>query len=239
MAKSKLYIVTGQIRFCSEYFLNKKNQRLIHGADILAAHLREGDATMIEAIDENGWSQELLTLQFVKQAIEDIFPHQAKNITIELVELLLFDAIVGNNDRHFFNWGVVKHLSDKHEPYFSPIYDSARGLFWNITDEYLLSLVTNQNKLNDFLVKYHKSNRPKIGWEFDNAINHVQMVQHLIVNDHCSFEKARKLFSLENIKKAEYLLNTEFKYLISDIRKEVIIRYLIFRFREFSKIINT
>jgi hypothetical protein len=100
-------------------------------------------------------------------------------------------------------------------------------------------LVTNQNKLNDFLVKYHKSNRPKIGWEFDNAINHVQMVQHLIVNDHCSFEKARKLFSLENIKKAEYLLNTEFKYLISDIRKEVIIRYLIFRFREFSKIINT
>jgi hypothetical protein len=104
MAKSKLYIIAGQLRFCSEFFLNINKQRLIHGADILASFLREADASMIEKIDQKGWSQELLTVQFVQQAIMDVFPQEGEKIYSELIELLLFDAIVGNNDRHFFNW---------------------------------------------------------------------------------------------------------------------------------------
>lgn len=42
----------------------------------------------------------------------------------------------------------------------------------------------------------------------------------------------------ENLSKAEYLLNTEFSGLISDTRKNIILRYLEFRFSEFDKLLK-
>lgn len=144
IANSKLYIIKDQIRFCSEFF-RKNEQELVHGADILSNYLHENDASLIEQIDKNGWSQELLSIQFVRKAIHAVFPREAIGICKSLQDMLLFDAIVGNNDRHFFNWGVLRHLKDKHVPKFSPIYDTARGLFWNFSDENCLTYTIMKN----------------------------------------------------------------------------------------------
>lgn len=40
VAESKLLVFSGQLRFLSKYFL-KKNQRLMHGAEIFMAHLED------------------------------------------------------------------------------------------------------------------------------------------------------------------------------------------------------
>ncbi len=238
MAKSRLYVIANQVRFCSEYFL-EKDQELVHGADILSRYLQEADTAMIESIDKHGWSQELLTFELVKNAIAEVFPNEKKEICQALTELLLFDAIVGNNDRHFFNWGVVRNLFSKHLPYFSPIYDSARGLFWNHTEQKVISLQHDKNQLQAFIVKYHKNAKPKIGWERDKQLNHFQMVERLVVNNECGFEKAQNLFSSNNLAKAEKVIKNEFQGLISNARKELILRYLEYRFGEFSKLLNT
>jgi len=238
MANSKLYNVAGQIRFCSELF-RKPEQELVHGADILARFLQEGNADIIEQIDRKGWSQEMLSFTFVKDAIIDVFPKQSKTIICELVKMLLFDAIVGNNDRHFFNWGVLRDLKGRYEPRFSPIYDTARGLFWNHPEENLLPLYRDTKLLERRIVKYHNETKPKIGWEKEKAINHCQMVERLLVNNDCTFEMALQLFSKENLIKAEQLLNNEFNGLISDIRKTIILRFLSYRFEEFNKLITS
>jgi hypothetical protein len=237
MADSKLYVISRQVRFCSEYFL-KPEQELVHGADILSRYLQEDNSAIIEQIDKQGWSQELLSLQFVKNAIGSVFPEEVLNINGSLVDLLLFDAIVGNNDRHFFNWGVVRHLRSLHKPVFSPIYDTARGLFWNVDEKKLLSLHKDKNQVDKFIIKYHTNTKPKIGWDNEKEINHCEMVERLIMNDDCGFEKAQTLFSEDNLGKAEKLLKTEFNTLISDIRKDSILRYLTYRFAEFGKLLN-
>lgn len=54
--------------------------------------------------------------------------------------MLVFDAIVGNNDRHFYNWGVIVDLKGMKPPRFSPVYDTARGLFWNQSEEWIEKL---------------------------------------------------------------------------------------------------
>ncbi|MBC8883138.1 hypothetical protein H9X57_06230 [Flavobacterium piscinae] len=57
--------------------------------------------------------------------------------------MLLFDALTGNNDRHYYNWGVISHIKNEHKPYFSPVYDTARGLLWNDSDKKLYLCTKN------------------------------------------------------------------------------------------------
>lgn len=238
IANSKLYVFAGQIRFCSEFF-RKPEQELVHGADILARHLQEIDTGIIEQIDKKGWSQELLPLKFVREAITDVFPAEAPQIIESLINMLLFDAIVGNNDRHFFNWGVLRHLKGEHKPYFSPIYDTARGLFWNFPDEKVVSLFRDEKQLSNRIVKYHNETKPKIGWEGEKEINHFQLVERLLVNNDCTFDFAKKLFSNDNFNKAIVILNAEFNGMISDKRKRLVIRYLEYRFEAFNNLLNS
>ena len=134
MAESSLVSAHGQIRFLSRYFL-RRNQRLEHGAQIFAGYLK--DDQFVEEVEQEGATQDLFTFQFIQEAIQEQFPDQARSILRGYTRMLAFDAIVGNNDRHHYNWGVIVHGHRRHEPYFSPIYDSARALFWNDSESKL------------------------------------------------------------------------------------------------------
>lgn len=237
MANSKLYYVEEQVRFCSEIFL-KKDEELVHGADILSSYLKEKDTNLIETIDRKGWSQELLTFQIVKEAIQEVFPDQAKDIIKGLVKMLLLDAVTGNNDRHFFNWGVIRNIKKNNEPIFSPIYDTARGLFWNWSFDKINELLKNRNQLDNEIEKYSNRAKPKIGWVGHEKLNHFDMVANLFMTSECTFDEACNIFSDENLQKVEKLLKTEFSGLIFDTRKEIIIYYLNNRFKEFKKLLN-
>ena len=52
-------------------------------------------------IEQANLSRDLFTLQFVERAVTKAFPKERDAILGDLVRLLLFDAMVGNNDRHF------------------------------------------------------------------------------------------------------------------------------------------
>ena len=178
----------------------------------------------------------MLTIKFVKKAITEVFPLDVNEIVNGLNKMLLYDAIVGNNDRHFFNWGIVRHIKNKHKPYFSPIYDTARGLFWNFSDENLLNL-RNKKQIELKVVKYHNETKPKIGWDGEKKINHFHFVEKMLGNNDFNSESLKKVFYDENIEKVKFLLENEFKGLISDIRKETILSYLKYRFNAFNKVV--
>src|ERR1035437_3150036 len=129
MASSRLMWVRGQLRFLSEYFLGP-NESLVHGAEIFAGYLAD-DRDFVKKVEEMKMTQEIFTFQVVEEAVRSRFPAQADGILQNFVRLLGFDAVVGNNDRHYFNWGVITHVSGLRPPRFSPIYDTARALFWN------------------------------------------------------------------------------------------------------------
>ncbi|MDP1728281.1 MAG: S24 family peptidase [Bacteroidota bacterium] len=91
-------------------------------------------------------ARELFTFEFIKDAIRSVYPNCFETLLIGLVRLLAFDAVVGNNDRHFYNWGIIDFKKNTTKlPTFAPIYDSARGLYWAAifaaTQELLLELL--------------------------------------------------------------------------------------------------
>lgn len=213
MNEVRLVFANGQLRFLSKYFLNK-DQKLIHGAEICGQHL--GDMNLADEIANNRkTSRELFTFEFISDAIKSVFPETAENLTSKFVEMLVFDAIVGNNDRHFYNWGVIHAIrKSKTLPNFAPIYDSSRGLLWNHTDDKIVKdFINESHKFKNYL----ESACPRVSIEADKGINHFQLVSFIFNNFALHKETITDLITIENEKKVLKMIDSEFRiYFVPD-----------------------
>jgi hypothetical protein len=237
MADSNIVWISGQLRFCSKYFLTEKKSELVHGADIFAGYL--GDRTFVENIEKQQLSRDLFTLQFIEEAINYIFPRQKDEIMFELVKMLFFDALVGNNDRHFYNWGVIRNLDNSKKPAFSPIYDTARGLFWNDSESKIEKISRDKNRMASHIKKYSDSSKPKIGWESETNINHFKLVEKIYKHTfYVSQDQARELFSDAVLKKMLFTITTRFKRFYSKERINIITKCIEYRYDSISKILS-
>lgn len=174
MNEVKLVRANGQIRFLSKYFLSE-NQRLVHGAEICGEHLGDMDLAKQIAVHK-ATSRELFTFQFIKEAIEKVYPGCCEELLEGLVKMIVFDGLVGNNDRHFYNWGVIdRKKTGKIVPRFAPLYDSSRGLLWNYSDENVRKFAISGKKV----VNYMEEACPRISIDGDGEINHFKLLEFL------------------------------------------------------------
>ncbi len=237
MAESRLAIISGQLRFMSKYFLTGSNCELVHGAEIFAGYI--GDRQFVENIEEKHLSKDLFTLQFVENAVEYLFPMQKSTIMCNLIKMLIFDALVGNNDRHFYNWGVVRTADYNNQPTFSPIYDTARGLFWNESEQKVHELLKDQNRFLKYLEKYTDNSAPKIGWDRQKNINHYKLVEKIYHAEfYFSKSEIRELLLQNILHKMLYTVNTLFKNYLSNERRLLITKCLELRYSNLYRIVN-
>lgn len=235
MAASKLVMANHQLRFLSKYFLNKK-ESLIHGAQIFAGYLE--DESWVEEIERDGLARRFFSFQFAKQAIKHTFPNEAEQITIDFVKMLIFDAISGNNDRHFYNWGVVRHVENKKTPIFAPIYDSARGLFWNDAETKLLKWLTAPKELDAKIQKYAEGSKPKIGWDGVDDLNHFELINKLNASDWRYKNLCGELINRQNLEKVIHILRSEFAMFYSTERLLLLQKCITYRFERLIQITN-
>lgn len=117
------------------------------------------------------------------------------------LRMLIFDCLIGNNDRHDENWGL---LYDKNVGKFklAPIYDNASCLTSGETDERVLQLLTNDSMLEKYI---NNSRPPNLYKNFYDSkhYKHYDLMQYLI-------EKYRNLKDLIiEMLKYDYLSYTE------------------------------
>lgn len=235
MAESDLAIMGGQIRFLSKYFLKGRDEELVHGAEIFAGYI--GDEELVAQIEEQALSRDMFTLQFVDKAVEYQFGYYRNEIMRDFVKMLLFDAFVGNNDRHFYNWGVVRSITQSFHPYFSPVYDTARGLFWNDTDEKIENRYKNHSV--SYLKKYCEASRPKIGWEGEKNINHFGLVEKIYSNEFfLQKSEIKALFLQSNLNKVFDVIDSEFSSLLSKPRIKMIKLCLEYRYNTIVELLK-
>jgi hypothetical protein len=232
MNEIKLIKINRQIRFLSRYFLNE-NEKLIHGAEICGEHL--GDMEMAEEIANNkDTSRQLFTFEFIKEAIRSVFPQSFEDITLQFVKMLTFDALVGNNDRHFYNWGVIDTKKKTSKlPIFTPIYDSARGLLWNYSDE---NIVKIHNAKGQRIGKYIEEACPRVSIETNTSANHFELIDFL---KRYNKDYNEIVIGLSNVDKEEQIikmLTKEFYPLFIRERCELITLILRSRFKKIRSI---
>ena len=230
MAESKLAFINGQVRFMSKLFRNDKDQMLVHGADLYSGYL--GDREFVEEIEEKQLARQFFTISFTHETLRHIYPHHFEDIFLSFTKMLVFDAIVGNNDRHFYNWGVLKHLRDKHSPIFSPIYDTARALFWNNSNNYFLRFTPNPTDRKETILKYIRNSKPKTGVEKNAESNHLDIIK-LLYSTKFSGTKdiVSELVTNQNENNIVQLLNDEFANLLSEERISFITECITLRFK--------
>ena len=234
IADSKLAIASGQLRFLSKYFL-KKDERLMHGAEIYAANLNE-DIGFVEEVEDNKMSPQFFTLSFTFEAFKNSFPDQYENLFCDLLEMLTFDAITGNNDRHFYNWGVITDIQNIKLPKFAPIYDTARALFWNFPDDKINNVTQNNKMANIQIEKYGKKSKPKMGIEDRNNPNHFKFIEEAYIRFSDYAHSITKVIKNSLEADETKLIDEEYRYLLSNDRRKLIKDCLNYRKDKLSQI---
>jgi len=233
MASSRLMMAKNQLRFLSKYFLNR-NESLEHGAQIFSGYIE--DEEWVEGIERDGLARKFFTFQFAGQAISHTFPHESESLMLDLVKMLIFDSILGNNDRHYYNWGIIKHIENKKSPIFAPIFDSARGLFWNDSEQKLMSWLDSPNEVDNIIKRYAEGSKPKIGWDGVNDLNHFDLILKIFNLETRYKQICNELLNQENLDKVLHLLRTEFSKFYSVGRLSLIEKCITYRFTRLIQI---
>lgn len=96
---------------CAVRSFMKRNEVLVHGNELLAG--------TVEGYDKDKWrGQADHNFDNIVHAIEELFPEDKVReiLSVHLVGYFVFDALVGNTDRHHENWGLVlRTVTRRHE----------------------------------------------------------------------------------------------------------------------------
>jgi len=235
LAESKICLIGGQIRFLSKYFIRKSTDELYHGADMYAGFLH--DKQFVDEVELKRMTQSFFTISFTKAVLVHFFKDSSEDIFNSFMVMLFFDALIGNNDRHMYNWGVIRDIFGANLATFSPIYDSARGLLWNEKESQISAIYNEKNRRKKFVEKYCKNSNPKIGIENKEKVNHFELVE-----SYKSFFKdntfINKLFEDNRIELIINNINSNYNKLLSDERRLLITEILEFRFNKLKKIVT-
>lgn len=232
MNEVELVRINGQIRFLSKFFLSK-GETLIHGAEICGDYLGDREFVAQIANDKNE-ARELLTFSFVREAMHSVFPNEAKDLMNDLVRVLIYDALLGNNDRHFYNWAVIRPVrKNGAPPRLAPVYDSARGMFWNHAEPAIvrwLGLLRNPDwkKYRGYL----DGAAPRFSLENNKEVNHFDLIEDLCQRENRYLTHAVDLSSVANQTAVVALLYSEFDRLFSPERLQLMARLIEDRFSQ-------
>jgi len=182
VADARIARYRGRVRFLSRYFLDRTAaEELVHGMQLF----RElyDDDTVSNVLKDEQREQDLFSIQAVKAAFGahyiDYGPGVEEKLFGGFVAMLTHDALLGVQDRHHENWGVVvQRERGAQPPRFAPLYDSARGLFCNLTDELIRKSFHCSNGPN-WLGHYVNRARPLVGCTGLTPTNDRRYVTHL------------------------------------------------------------
>lgn len=238
--ETKLILVNGQIRFLSKDFIKRGETKLIHGVEILHEYFE--DREFVNKINEDRKQRrELLTFDEIENALHYVYPNQSNELLIELIKLITFDALVGNNDRHFYNWGVIGHVENTFDinVSFAPIYDTARGLLWNDIESKIIEMYNHYNKRsNDQITAFVHRSKPRFSFEGNSRSNHFELLQFLANRNVKYKETIEKLVTEHAENCAVKKLNTSISRYLSPERLFLMTEILKLRFKIIREIID-
>lgn len=237
MAHSGVARLDGKIVFVTRSFL-APDEHLIHGSFLIEDHFKaKGALDNIRRSQE----QEFYSVDFVVKTIEQYCGiDDGPAVIRKFVEMLVFDALVGSNDRHPQNWGVIRASKTQGGYRLAPIFDTARALLWNTSDDKLLKFQKDEQ-----LLHYHIARaKPIVGPERaflktkgTTSCNHFDFLENLFsVLPHLKVTAVTKVPSnLDRIAATLVQRTFPFRGAFNRLRRETILKLLSLRADQLSR----
>lgn len=161
---------TGECGALVEFFYGYPGEpdqaRLVHGADVIAGFHRGLKSGRPHNIRENA-----RICRFVLGSGSDFLAWWTKAV--------IFDALIGNTDRHTENWGfLVRRRPDGQPTYqLAPLFDNATSLAYELKDD-ALPAASEAKALRTYIEKGHHH----LGWDMqsDEPTGHIVLCKKLL-----------------------------------------------------------
>jgi hypothetical protein len=229
MAHSGIAMLDGHLHFLSRSF-RTSGEKLVH-ASLMVETLGLADSKEMERVKTVAQQQGVFDIEFVETFMREFCATDFELVFEKFVAMLVFDALIGSMDRHARNWGVLAPETKESEDgfwrvRFSPIYDSARALLWDLTDAKIETLSASDIR------RYIEKSTPRIGIPHaERRCNHFELLsclgskhQPLVINN------IRKLPSCTMGLASDLLHQWPFRNVFSGVRRRAIIKILNLRF---------
>lgn len=238
--------IDGDIMGCiCETMIDSEKEELVEGVKYLQASNPQYDPS-------NKQQHSLYTFQFIEIALREAgLENEIENI----LELIIFDSLIGNGDRHQENWAIIttqnltKEIVGLHkqlytiDKIFAPIYDNGSSLGRELLEERVDQYV----KSDEALLQYILNGKSEIHWE-NKKLNHFDLIQNLLSTSYCDklLLIIKRVLERFNPHKLEDLINCidqsvpelYSKYKIPDNRKLLIIKMINLRFKKLKELVN-
>lgn len=187
-------------------FIEKGNEEFFDGGDLLK--------TIVEDFDPNE-----LDFYNLDNVLSCLRPFSLEK---EIVKVILFDALIANQDRHCENWGVIQREARIR---FAPIFDNGASLGFNNTEERIRLMFKDKNMFEAFtnkgksIIGVGEKKKPKI-----NAL-----LSEVFRNLPDEFqEEIGRIRNLQN-NTIEHILEMIPEKIMAPIHKQWVLRLLIHR----------
>ncbi len=153
----------------------------------------------------------------------------------EFLKILIFDAIIGNTDRHQDNWGFIRN-NKTGEIHLAPAFDNSTSLGSELIEEKLAGYL-DQNEVK--LKQYIRKGKAHIRWSENGndliRINHFELLKNIASKRKFVVEYIAEMtrFSDQQVKDlldgwAKIKINNS-KYSLSAIRRNLMLRIICLR----------
>jgi hypothetical protein len=144
--------------------------------------------------------------------------------------MLAFDALIGAPDRHATNWGVVVSLAEPGRPRrFAPLFDTARGLFREHTDEKLRAILKAGDRAA-YIRSYAEKSCPIFGVAGHapgRRCNHFELVECALRDLRAELgETMARFIRSVHVPHLETLVLRKFRRLITPVRTSFVLGLL-------------
>lgn len=237
---------------CLSPSMTKSNEELIHGQQFLTQILPSFETK--KGIDH--------TFQLIKSFFES--DKKYDQIIDHFIEMLVFDAIVGNRDRHQQNWALIRKIDVKvikqsllsklkknqlkfkveiiEHINFSQLFDNGNSLAYNIIDKNIDTFLNDSSKIEKYL--FGEKATSHVRWE-GKCLPHLELLSNINIENPVVLkkiiERVEQKYSEINIFNIVNTIDNgvifaDDKYNLSPKRKELLILLLETRIKKLFSI---
>jgi hypothetical protein len=242
MAKSRIVrIGRNDVRFMSRNFVDRRSQELRHGVEIVAEYLDTETVEVERVFDlaDPMAEHNFYTIDLMLEVLTWKCRDHAETVIQDFARMIAFDAFVGAPDRHAMNWGVLVPVgpSGDSTAVFAPIFDTARGLFREHSDDDLRKKSESIGR-STFIERYAERSKPVFGTgRPGGSENHFELIGWILENHPRQLgDRVQRFYRTISMRQIERMLRKRFRRIVTTYRIDFVKDLLTFRLERLRQI---